>query len=73
MQTDWTEASVEDAALIRQSLRESWPVEKGEAILEALTSELWPMDRPRQVFRVAALILAIEKHNLRDAQAPCKT
>ena len=73
MRADWTEASVEDAALIWQSLWESWPVEKGEAILEALTSELLPMDRPRQVFRVAALILAIEKHNLRRARMPCKT
>ena len=73
MRADWTEATVEDAALIRQSLRESWPVEKGEAILKALTSELSPTDRPRQVVRVAALILAIERYNLRRARAPCKT
>ena len=73
MSADWTSATAGDTSLIRQSLRESWPVEKGEAILEALTSELSPADRPRQVIRVAELLLAIEKHNLRRALKSCKT
>ena len=73
LRADWTKASVEDAALIRQSLRESWPGAKGEAIIDALTSAISPTDRPRQAIRVTALILAIEKHYLRRAQMPCKT
>jgi hypothetical protein len=45
-------------------MRENWPVEEGEAILKALTSAISPLERPRQMNRVAGLLIAIEGRNL---------
>ena len=71
LSADWTSATVEDTALIRRSIRENWPVEKGEAILIALGSALSPSERPVQVLRVASV--AVEKRNLHRAYLALKS
>ena len=64
---DWTLATVEDAAVTRQSLRENWPVKNGETILEAFSSVFSTLDRPRRGLRVAALIISIDRARLARA------
>jgi len=69
LRADWTRISVEDAALIRQAVRENWPTENGEAILETLTSAVDPTGQPRRAVRLAQLLLRIDRHQLRRAAA----
>ena len=67
LQADWIGATVEDAALLRQAVREDWPTENGEAILKAIASNIRPAYRPRQALRAALLLLCIDRHQLRRA------
>ena len=67
MLAEWSNATAEDAALIRQAVRENWPVANGEPILEAITSAISPVDRPRQALRVARLLIGINRKNVRKS------
>ncbi len=62
---DWTGETVEDAALLRQAVREDWPTENGQAILKAIASKIRPAERPRQALRAARLLLYIDGQQVR--------
>src|SRR5262249_7027117 len=63
---EWESASPSDLALLRQAIREGWPVpqERRPPLLEAVLSPLHSKDRsPRQAIALARLLLFIDRHN----------
>lgn len=68
LRADWKCISVEDAAHIRQAVRENWPTENGEAIIAAITSAIDPVGQPRGVIRLAHVMCTIDRHSLLAAK-----